>query len=279
MTPVRLFLLTLIAMIAFAGNSILGRIGLVEGGIGAGSFALIRLVSGAAILTLMLGPKKVSRSGDWPGAMALFVYAAFFSYAYIGIDAGVGALLLFAVVQIVMVGAGIARGETMHLRQWLGLGVAFSALVWWLLPGAQSPPLASAAAMILAGAAWAVYSLFGLSGAEPVARTAGNFLRAAVIACLVIPLCLWVQPEPWPHALGVILAVASGAITSALGYAIWYKALPHLTANSAGISQLTVPVIAAIGGVILLGETLSLKFGIVSLLILGGVAIATLKLR
>ena len=277
MTPVRLFLLTMIAMIAFGGNSILVRIGLVDGDIGAGSFALIRLVSGAGLLLLLQGPKQVRQSGDWPAAIALFIYAVFFSYAYISMDAGVGALLLFAVVQIVMVGTGLWRGETMKPRQWTGLMIAFGSLVWWLFPGTESPPIASAAAMIVAGAGWACYSLLGLKGKEPVAKTAGNFFRAAAIAIIVIPIFFFYQPEPWPGQIGVTLAILSGAITSALGYVIWYKTLPHLTATSAGISQLTVPVIAAIGGISFLNEMVSLKFGLVTILILGGVGLATLK--
>lgn len=276
MTPARLFLLTSATLIAFAANSVLGRLGLVGGDIGPGSFALIRLLSGALLLAILLGPKTARRSGGWAGAMALFIYAAFFSYAYITMDAGAGALLLFSVVQIVMVGTGLLRGERLRLWQWAGLLMALCAMFWWLLPDAQSPPIAGSAAMILAGIGWAAYSLLGLKGSDPAASTAGNFLRASLLACLFIPLAFIAFPEQVPSLYGISLAVLSGAITSGLGYVLWYKALPHLSASRAGISQLSVPVIAAFGGVLFLGEAISQKFIIVSILILGGVALATL---
>jgi len=273
----RLFGLTALAMIAFAANSVLGRLGLVDAGIGPGSFAAIRLVSGAVLLCLLVGPRGSLASGTWAGALALLVYAAFFSYAYLALDAGMGALILFAVVQISMVGAGLLGGERLTSRQWTGFGVAVAGLLWLLSPGLSAPPLAGSAAMAIAGLGWGVYSLLGRqAGSDPTARTAGNFARASLIGCLLLPIALMVEGEPEPALYGIALAITSGAITSGLGYAIWYAALPSLSATRAGIAQLTVPVIAALGGVLFLGELLTLRFAVSSVIILGGVAIATM---
>ncbi len=279
MKPMQIFLLTGLAMIAFAANSLLGRAALTGGVIGAGSFALIRLLSGAALLLMLQGPSRAAGSGDWLGAAALLIYAAFFSYAYISMDTGAGALLLFTTVQIIMVGAGVLRGEIIGPRVWCGLVLAMGGLIWWLLPGAARPPLIGAAAMAIAGAGWAAYSLLGLKGADPALRTAGNFIKASLLACLFIPFALWLSPEGPPQAGGILLAVISGAVTSGVGYTLWYKVLPSLTAAKAGICQLTVPVIAALGGAIFLQEAVTGKFALVTLLILGGVALATLPAR
>lgn len=274
-----LILLTTLAMTAFAANSLLGRAALTGGVIGAGSFALIRLLSGAALLLVLSGPARAARGGSWAGAGALLVYAAFFSYAYISMDTGAGALLLFTTVQIIMVSAGVLRGEIIDPRVWCGLVLAMGGLIWWLLPGAARPPLIGAAAMSLAGAGWAAYSLLGLKESDPALRTAGNFFKASLLACLIIPVALWLAPEPLPQARGILLAVISGAVTSGLGYTLWYKVLPSLTAAKAGICQLTVPVIAALGGALFLQEVVTGKFALVTLLILGGVALATLPPR
>ena len=270
--------LTALAMTAFAANSVLGRMGLLGGDIGAGSFALIRLISGALVLALLARPARALGSGSWTGGLALFIYAAFFSYAYLQLAAGTGALILFAIVQITMVGAGLLSGERFSLLQWGGLISALLALGWLLSPGLEEPPLIGAFAMAIAGVGWGAYSLLGRNtGADPTHNTAGNFLRASLIglACL-LPLILFIAPEQRPGPHGVMWAILSGAVTSGLGYAIWYMALKELSATRAGVAQLTVPAIAALGGIVFLQEALTLRFGVASLIILAGVGIATL---
>ena len=277
----RILLLTVFAMIAFAANSLLGRLGLVDGGIGAGSFALIRLVSGGVVLALIAGPVRSLNAGSWAGAVTLLIYAALFSYAYIALPAGTGALILFALVQITMVGAGLCEGERLSLLQWTGLIAAILALIWLLSPGLDTPPLLASTAMAIAGIGWGAYSLIGRDtkcpDPDPTRRTAGNFLRASLIAIIIFPFVFTAYPEPVPATYGVLLAIASGAITSGLGYVIWYSALRALSATKAGIAQLTVPAIAALGGVIFLSEPISFRFMMASTLILAGVGVATLS--
>lgn len=278
LTPLKLVSLTAFTMIAFAANSVLGRLGLQGGDIGAGSFALIRLISGALVLALLVTPPRTLGSGSWKGGMALFIYAAFFSYAYLQLTAGTGALILFTVVQITMVGAGLLSGERFTLLQWTGLLSALFALGWLLSPGLEAPPIMGALVMAIAGIGWGIYSLLGRNtGADPTHNTAGNFLRASLIglACL-LPLILFIIPEQRPGLPGVIWAILSGALTSGLGYALWYKALKQLSATRAGIAQLTVPVIAALSGVLFLQEPMTWRFALSSLIILGGVGLATL---
>lgn len=267
--------LTAIAMIAFAANSVIGRLGLLGGDIGAGSFAAIRLLSGAIVLAVLVKP-KLSASGDWKSGLALFVYAAFFSYAYITLPAGTGALILFALVQITMLGAGLAQGERLSFLQWGGALAAVGALIWLLSPGIKAPALAGSTAMAIAGIAWGAYSLFGRGTGDPANNTAGNFIRASLIAAVCLPFALLVSPEPSPGITGIGLAVVSGAFTSGLGYVIWYAALNGLTATRAGIAQLTVPAIAALGGVLFLMEPITARFFWSSAIILAGVGIATL---
>lgn len=270
--------LTSLAMIAFAANSVLGRMGLLGGDIGAGSFALIRLISGALVLGLIAGVSTVHTSGSWRGGLALFIYAAFFSYAYLQLAAGTGALLLFAMVQITMVGAGLLNGERFTWLQWGGLVAALLALGWLLSPGLEAPPLIGALVMMIAGFGWGLYSLIGrTSKNDPTMTTAGNFLRASLIGVIIlVPIIIWVSPEPTPGTRGIFLAILSGAITSGLGYAVWYMALKGLSATRAGVAQLTVPAIAALGGILFLDEDLTLRFGLASLIILAGVGVATL---
>lgn len=265
-------------MVAFAANSVLGRLGLVDGGIGAGTFALVRLVSGAITLALIAGPIHALKAGSWAGGATLFIYAGFFSYAYIALPSGTGALLLFAMVQITMLGAGLMAGERFTALQWAGLSIALTALVWLLSPGLEAPPLMGALTMLVAGIGWGLYSLLGRTAQHPPTQsTAGNFARASLIGLIaLVPLIAFVRPEPAPAPLGIMLAIVSGAITSGLGYAVWYLALRSLTATRAGIAQLTVPALAALGGIIFLSEPLTLRFALASLAILAGVAIATL---
>lgn len=278
MSLLRIFTLTALAMIAFAANSVLGREGLLGGDIDAGSFALIRLVSGAALLLLISAPAKSWAASDWRSGASLFTYAAFFSYAYMAIGAGAGALILFAVVQIVMTGAGWLRGERLSGLQWAGIALALGTLGWWLLPSADAPSPLGALSMVIAGFGWGAYSILGLGQTDPVARTAGNFTRGALIGLVALPLAILVAGDFEIGFRGALLAIVSGAITSGLGYVIWYAALRELTATRAGVAQLTVPVIAAMGG-LLIGEALTLRFAIAATFILSGVALASFAKR
>ena len=268
--------LTTIAMIAFAANSVLGRLALSEGEAGAGSFALIRLISGALMLALIVTTQNKRFSGSWLGGVMLFGYAALFSYAYLALDAGMGALILFATVQITMIGVGVSQGERLSAAQTVGASLALVSLVWFISPGLSAPPLLGAAAMGISGLCWAIYSLAGKKHIDPTAATAGNFLRAAALAILLLPLALMVHPEPEPSLNGLWLAILSGAVTSGLGYVVWYAALKPLTAIRAGLAQLTVPIFTALGGVLFLSEPLTVRFILASAAILGGVALATL---
>lgn len=276
-SPLRIFALTSLAMIAFAANSILARLALTGGDIGPWNFTAIRFVSGAIILALIIGPTKTFRQGSWKAALALLLYGIFFSYAYISLSAGTGALILFAAVQITMIGGGFLAGERLRLLQWLGVALAIGGLVYLMLPKVAPPSPLGAAMMGLAGLGWGLYSLMGRGKGDPTALTAGNFLRAALIyAVLTVPL-LWLLPETALGRNGILLALASGIMTSGLGYVIWYMALKHLTATRAGIAQLTVPFIAAIGGMLFIAEPFTLRFFIAMCLTLLGVALATLS--
>lgn len=272
----RVILITSLAMTAFAANSVLGRLALIEVEIGAGIFALIRLISGAVVLGLLVFAQSSRPTGSWLGGLALLIYAAFFSYAYLALPAGTGAVILFAVVQMTMLGWGIAKGERPWPLQWIGLILSLSALVWLVSPGIAAPSIPGAAAMAIAGIGWGAYSLLGKAAGDPTTATAGNFIRASMMAAILALPVLMLHPEPSPSANGAILAIISGAITSGLGYAIWYTALKDLTATRAGIAQLTVPAIAATGGVLFLHEPITLRFALASAAILGGVALAVL---
>lgn len=271
MSPLRAFCLTTLAMIAFAGNSLLCRAALRDTDIDAATFTSIRLVSGALVLWLLvvlrrLGP--VSAGGSWLSGLALFVYAAAFSFAYLGLATAMGALLLFGSVQVTMITLGYWRGDRLRPLQWLGFGVAFAGLVGLLLPGLSAPPLLSSVLMLSAGIAWGVYSLRGKGAGDPTRATAGNFLRSVPFTLVLSVLMLG---RFQLDSAGVVYAVASGAVTSGLGYAIWYMAVPALKAATAATVQLTVPVIAAIGGILLLSEPLTLRLVLAALAILGGI--------
>lgn len=269
--------LTVLAMIAFAGNSIIVRMALASDSIGPLSFGLIRLLAGALVLALLVKPKRAISSGTWNGALCLLTYVVFFSYAYLSLDTGTGALILFATVQIVMIGSGIRQGERLSVIQWSGTAIACLGLVFLLRPGATSPDPLGAFMMAMAGLGWALYSLLGRHVESPTLATAGNFAKAFVlIALLSIPLLLF-RPEQFPNTKGVLLAIVSGGVTSGLGYALWYRVLRQLPATRAGIAQLSVPAIAAVGGLIFLNEALTIRLLTTSAMVLGGVAIATLS--
>ena len=263
-------------MLAFAGNSLLCRLALKNTGIDAASFTSIRLISAALTLWLVvhLSTQTNSGKGNWPSAFALFAYAAGFSFAYISLTAATGALLLFGAVQTTMIGYGIWRGERLLNLQLLGLFLALGGLVGLTFPGLSAPPLVSSLLMIGAGVAWGIYSLRGKGAGDPTLVTAGNFLRTIPIT--VVLSLLMMRHITWDSA-GVWYAIMSGALTSGIGYAIWYKALPALKATQAATVQLSVPVIAAIGGIILLGEPISLRLVLASTAIISGIALVILE--
>lgn len=276
MSRLRLFGLTSLAMLAFAGNSLLCRAALTDTGIDAASFTTIRLVSGAAILWLLSRRPGGTRAGrgNWLSALALFAYAAGFSFAYLSLPAATGALLLFGAVQATMIGYGMWNGERLRGLQSAGLVLAIGGLIDLLLPGISAPPLLGAVLMLAAGVAWGIYSLRGKGAGDPTRVTAGNFLRAVPVA---VVLSAVMYRDASLGAAGVGYALASGAVTSGLGYAIWYMALPALRTTSAATVQLGVPVLAALGGVLLLGEPIGPRLVVASVAILGGIALVTVE--
>lgn len=272
MSRTRVFALTLFAMIAFAGNSLLCRLALKHTGIDAASFTLIRLTSGALVLGLIVRLRGGTHSGasSWRSALALFAYAAGFSFAYISLPASAGALLLFGAVQATMIGYGLRAGERLRARQVVGIASAFGGLVGLLLPGLAAPPLLGSVLMLGAGVSWGIYSLRGKGAGDPTGVTAGNFLRAVPFA---VGLSLVMLPRVSLDGPGIGYAILSGGLTSGVGYAIWYTALRGLNATRAATVQLSVPVIAAVGGIVFLGEAITLRLLIASIAILGGVAL------
>ncbi|MBS99706.1 MAG: EamA family transporter [Oceanospirillaceae bacterium] len=269
----RVVLLTTIAMVAFAGNSLLCRVALRETTIDPAAFTLIRLVSGALMLALIIGLKSGARfAGSGLSALALFAYAALFSYAYVELAAGMGALILFGAVQATMIGYGLFKGERFTPLKWLGLLLALIGLIGLMLPGLTAPPLIAALLMAGAGIAWGVYSLRGKGAGDPIQVSAGNFLLSIPFA-LALGLTAQFSGTLQLDMVGALWAVASGAVASALGYMIWYTALPYLSATNAATIQLSVPVLAAVAGVLLLNEALTLRLVLASLAILGGIAL------
>jgi drug/metabolite transporter (DMT)-like permease len=301
---VRIFLLTLFAMIAFASNSLLCRAALKETSIDAANFTSIRIFSGAVVLWLIMQMRRLIvertasplvesssssslvtrhsslRNGDWISAFALFAYAASFSFAYNTLSAGTGALLLFGAVQATMILWGFGKGERLRAVQILGLLVALAGLIILVFPGLSAPPLIGSILMLSAGVAWGVYSLRGKikdqsgSDGDAIAVTAGNFLRAVPFAALVSIVMI---RQARVDSLGFVYALISGAITSGLGYVIWYAALTGLKAASAATVQLSVPVLAATGGILLLGEPITLRYLTASIAVLGGIFLVVIE--
>lgn len=267
-------LLTISALLAFAGNSVICRAALENAAIDPASFSAIRIASGVAVLYLaglFTGPaQEPGARGSWPASIALFMYFVLFAYAYVVLGAGLGALILFACVQLTMLGSAIHGGERYRLPQWLGLGTAAAGL-WYLLWPSETPANHVIAGLLMAGAgiAWGIYSLLGRGNDKPFITTRANFIRTLPLAAL-LPL---LSPMP-THvtASGIALAVTGGAVTTGLGYAIWYRALRDLTASEAGLFQLAVPVLAIVGGAIMLGEPITLRVVQASTLILAGIA-------
>jgi drug/metabolite transporter (DMT)-like permease len=271
-TTLRIGLLTSLAMLAFASNSLLCRIALRDTAIDAATFTAIRLASGALILVLILRSRGVLpfTGGSWPMAAMLSAYAAFFSFAYRDLTAATGAVLLFGAIQLTMMGYGLWTGERLRGLSLVGLTITLAGLVGLLLPGLAAPPPLAAVLMLGAGVAWGVYSLLGRGAGEPIAATGGNFLRSVPFAAL---LALSAAGRETADLTGTLYAVLSGAVTSGLGYVLWYAALPALRATSAATIQLSVPAIAAIGGVVLLAEPITMRLLLASVAILGGIAL------
>jgi len=280
-------LLTLVAMTAFAGNSLLTRAALRDTGIDAASFTAIRIASGALALWLIVrvrnAPGASVGAGSWRSATALVAYAAAFSFAYLSLTAATGALLLFAAVQVTMIGSGRLRGERLHGMQGPGLVLALSGLVVLLLPGLSAPPLGGALLMIAAGAAWGVYSLRGRDsvarGLDPTVETGGNFARATPMVMVLLGVAWALPAGVQVDRAGTALAVISGAITSGIGYAVWYAALRGLASATAASVQLSVPVLTAAAGVALLSEPLTVRLVLSSTAVLGGIAMVILAKR
>ena len=280
----RLALLTLLTMIAFAANSVLNRLGIAGGQIGAAEFAAVRLLSGAGMLLALVGLRAAVTGGAvWPGwggrlvgALSLLAYLFGFSWAYRSLPAGAGALILFGTVQITMFAGALLGGEAVPGRRWAGAGLAFSGLCLLLAPGGADLSLPHAAAMCFAGAGWGVYSLSGRGQADALGATAWNFVLALPLG---LGFALAGAAGSAPTPAGLWLAVLSGAVFSGLGYALWYRLLPKLGASRAAVSQLMVPLLAALGGILLLHEPLTLPFVLAGALVLGGVALAVLAPR
>jgi drug/metabolite transporter (DMT)-like permease len=265
---------TALALVAFAANSVLCRIALSRATIDAATFSTIRLTAGAAtllLITVLTGKRSSLVETSWISAGMLFLYAVPFSFAYTRLNTGTGALILFGCVQLTMMSAALWSGERPHPLQWLGVTLALAGLVYLVLPGLEAPSFTGAALMALAGFSWGVYSLRGRSAADPLAQTTSNFVRTVPLVLAVSVLTL---PRLNVQLDGVLLAVASGALASGLGYVVWYEALRGLTATRAAVVQLLVPILAALGGVIFLAEAVTWRLAFSGVIILGGIGLA-----
>lgn len=279
----RLILLTALAMMAFAANSVLNRMAVGSGLIAPFGFALVRLIAGAVVLAVLVAGRALqSRVPIWPGArgrvagvLGLITYLLGFSAAYLGLPAGVGALILFGVVQITMFGGALLAAETVPLRRWAGAVLAFVGLLVLLAPIGGGISVVHGLYMAVAGVGWGIYSLAGRGQRDALAATAANFGLGVPVLLLLTPVLPMLTEVAQAAPKGIWLAVASGALTSGLGYALWYRLMPELGAARAAVAQLTVPVIAAGAGLGVLGEAVSLRFGVAAALVLGGVALAS----
>jgi len=271
---VKTLLCTALALVAFAMNSVLCRLALGKSAIDAASFSTIRLCSGAVMLVLILLLSKRTRSSTrgvhWASPILLFLYAVAFAFAYIGLNAGTGALILFGSVQATMIVTALISGERPRTLEWVGLFVALIGLVYLVFPGLSSPSITNSVLMIVAGISWGFYSVLGRGTVNPLAETTHNFVLALPLA---IGVSILMASEVHLTREGVILAVISGALTSGVGYVIWYAALKGLTSMRAATVQLAVPVLAAAGGVILLSESVSIRLLLAAIMILGGVGL------
>lgn len=264
--------LTILALIAFAANSVLCRLALGENTIDASSFTVIRLLSGVLVLFFILkisnNKKSISSKGSWFASIMLFIYAVAFSFAYISLETGTGALILFGSVQITMILQSLISGNRLNTTEWLGVSMAFAGFVYLVLPGVSTPSLMGFILMSIAGIAWGVYTLMGRVSVNSLTDTAYNFLRTIPFVAILAIVTLnraYYSPE------GVVLAMLSGAIASGIGYTIWYSALSGLSKIQAAVFQLSVPVIAAIGGIVFVGEVITLRLTVSAMMILGGI--------
>lgn len=274
----RLFGLTALAMVAFAANSVLNRMAVALEGMNPLDFAVLRLLAGAAVLALLVFLR--ARRPFWPGwegrgagVFGLLLYLFGFSLAYVDLAAGIGALILFGMVQMTMFSGAVLAREPVPLLRWLGAGLAFAGLIWLVSPAGQAVALGPAVLMAVAGIGWGIYSLAGRGARDPLAATAANFCLAAPLVLLV---ALWQFDLAGLGGMGIVLAMLSGGVTSGLGYALWYAVVPQLGAARAGVAQLSVPILAAGAGALWLGEPLSWRFLVASAVVLGGVALASL---
>ncbi|MEX2303877.1 MAG: DMT family transporter [Bryobacterales bacterium] len=279
----RTILLTALTMVCFASNSLLARLALRENEIDGATYTAVRIFAAALMLFLVVGARgralaTLRENGSWTGAAVFAGYAIVFSFAYVSLSAGVGALILFAAVQITMITVGVIRGERPRPPEWIGLALALGGLVYLVSPGLAAPSIYGAALMTLSGVAWACYSLAAKGIRSPIAETAGNFARGVPLGAAML-LVVWLVSQPRASWTGLALAVVSGAVTTGLGCAIWYTTLKELTTTQAAIVQLTVPLIAALAGAALLGEQLTWRLAISATVILGGVALALLGHR
>ncbi len=271
-TGIKTLLLTSLALLAFAANSVLCRLALGEQAIDASSFTIVRLLSAAVVLLAISlirnHPPQTTTKTSWIPSLMLFMYAISFSYAYITLQTATGALILFGSVQITMILISVVSGGRLHLSEWLGVLIAFSGFVYLVIPEITTPSISGFVLMTLAGVAWGTYTLMGRGSENPLDDTTRNFLRT-------IPMIILVFVVTGKHlhysSLGIILAIASGAIASGIGYTIWYMALAGLSATQAAVVQLSVPVIAGLGGVIFVSEVISLRLTVSALMILGGI--------
>lgn len=276
--PKTLFL-TAISLIAFAANSVLCRYALEDGEIDAASFTILRLLSGIIMLLIVMALHRsneqtsTTAKGNWFAAFMLFSYASCFSFAYVSLGAGIGALILFGTVQVTMLFISLHNGHKLHGSEWLGVAVAFSGFVYLVMPDEFSPPLSGVILMLISGISWAFYTLKGQHSQDALMDTTFNFIKTLPF---IIILGLISLNSAHYSLQGVVLAVVSGAVTSALGYVIWYHAIRYLRPVQAAVSQLLVPVIATFGGVLLLSEVITSRISIASLMILGGIMLVTL---
>ncbi|MFT7315323.1 MAG: drug/metabolite transporter (DMT)-like permease [Paraglaciecola sp.] len=265
---------TSFALFAFAGNSILCRLALGGNLIDAASFTIIRLVSGVVVLAVILimyrSNNQPASKGSWLTSFMLFLYAVTFSFGYISLDTGTGALILFGTVQITMTLASLISGNKLHYAEWIGMIIAFLGVAYLVVPSLSSPSLMGFILMTVSGAAWALYTLQGRTSMNPVGDTAYNFLRTSPFVIILMAVTF---QDAHLSQQGVLLAVLSGAIASGAGYAVWYIALQGLSITQAAVIQLFVPVIAAIGGVLFANEIISLRLVVSSVMVLGGILI------
>ena len=275
---IKTIIYTTLALVAFAANSVICRLALKDAAIDPGMFTSIRLLSGAVVLMTLVfltkGKRDEGSKGSWRSAAMLFMYAAAFSYAYVSLETGTGALIIFGVVQITMIASSLISGYRMNNLEWLGILLALAGFLYLLLPGASAPSLSGFILMALSGIGWGIYSLRGKNSKDPLSDTAYNFLRS--LPFLILLLYFLAQERNY-STKGILLALLSGIVTSGIGYTIWYTALKGLSSVQASVLQLLVPVLAAIGGIFFIGELISLRLMASSLMILGGILLLIIK--